>query len=219
VKLAIVALDAQSLRHAAAVATAAAIELVGVIAEGWTPLDGQLPAALITDSAAQLDRLDCSLYVAGDASMLNSQRLAVMLRYKLAGFRFATLVAPDAEVNAGVRLRENTLIGFRARLSGGVDVGANVLIGDLAAIGQGARIGQSVWIGRDCVIGDGCRIGKNCILGDEVCLAAGCVLEPWSVLAAGYRLGNSPARTMFIDGLFRAPVEVYGRATLEGSKS
>lgn len=214
--LLIIALDAQSLRHAAAVATGAGMELVGVVAPGWTPPVAQLPAPLITDASAQLDRRDCSVHVAGDASMLNSKRLVVMLQHKAAGFRCATLVAHDATVDTGVRLRENTLIGCRARVSAGADVGANVVIGDRAAIGYGARVGQSVWIGRDCVIGDDCRIGRNCVLGDGVRLADGCVLEPWSVLAAGYRLGTSPSRTIYIDALFRAPVELRGRAVIEG---
>lgn len=217
-KLVIVAQDARSLHQAATVATAAGIELAGVVAPGWVPPVAQLPAPLITDTATQLDRRDCNLYVAGDATMLNSQRLALMLQYKAAGFRFATLIAHDALVDAGVRLRENTLIGFRANLRAGVDVGANVVIGDLAAIGHGAHIGQSAWIGRDCVVGDDCRVGRNCVLGEGVRLAAGCVLEPWSVLPAGTRLGASPRGTIFIDALFRAPVVLRGRATLEGSK-
>jgi len=218
VKLVIVAQDAQSLRQAATVATSAGIELAGVVAPGWVPAVAQLPAPLITDVVTQLDRRACNLYVAGDAAMLNSQRLALMLHYKAAGFRFATLVARDALVDAGIRLRENTLIGFRARLRPGVDVGANVLIGDLAAIGHGAQIGQSAWIGRDCVVGDDCRVGRNCVLGEGVRLAAGCVVEPWSVLPAGFRLDASPRATIFIDALFRAPVVLRGRATPEGSK-
>ncbi len=218
-KLVIVAQDAQSLRQAAAVAAAAGIELAGVVAPGWAPQAALLPAALITDAAAQLDPRDCNLYVAGDSTMLNSQRLAAMLQYKAAGFRFATLVARDALVDAGVRLRENTLIGFRSRLEAGVDVGANAVIGDLVAIGHGARIGQSTWIGRDCVIGEDCRVGKHCVLGEGVRLAPGCVLEPWSVLAAGYRLGASPRVAIFIDTLFRAPVVVRGHARPERSRS
>ena len=217
-KLVIVAQDARSLRQAAKVATAAGIELSGVVVLGWVPPVAQLPAPLVANAAAQLDRRACNLYVAGDATMLNSQRLAVMLQYKAAGFRFATLVAHDAEVDAGVRLRENTLIGFRARLGAGADVGANAVIGDLAAIGHGTRIGQSAWIGRDCVVGEDCRVGRNCVLGDGVRLAAGCVLEPWSVLPAGYRLGASHRGTIFIDALFRAPVVLRGRATPEGSE-
>lgn len=217
-KLVIVARDARSLHQAASVATAAGIELAGVVAPGWVPPLAQLPAALIADAAAQLDRRDCNLYVAGDATMLNSQRLALMLQYKAAGFRFATLVAHDALVDVGVRLRENTLIGFRARLGAGVDVGANAVIGDLATVGHGARIGPSAWIGRDCVIGEDCRVGRNCVLGDGARLAAGCVLEAWSVLPAGYGLGASPSGTIFIDALFRAPVVLRGRLTPEGSK-
>ena len=214
-KLIIVALDLPSLRYVAGIAAAGGFELVGVMTDGWSPDNAAMPAPLIDDPAAHVETRDCSLFIAGDAGLLNQRRLACLLRHKTAGSRMATLVAKDADVHAAVRLRENVLVGYSARVGKGSDLGVNTVIGDRATIGSGARIGHSAWIGRDSVIGDDCRIGRNCVLGDGVRLAPGCSLEPWTVLAGGYRLDASPGRTIFVDDLFRSAVVMRGRAVAE----
>lgn len=209
-KLQIVALDWHSLRYAADIASQVGFELIAVVASGWAPDQEKLPAPLLAELAAFEDRRACEVFIAGDATLLNQKRLACLLRYKAAGARLAVLVGKDADVHASVRLRENTLLGYRARVCEGADIGANAVIGEGAVIGYGTLVGHSAWIGRDCVIGDDCHIGRNCVLGDGVRIAPGCTLEPWSSLAPGYRMTESSGRTVFVDPLFRAPVEIRG---------
>ena len=217
-KLQIVALDWHSLRYAADVASHAGFELVAVVTSGWVPDQEKFPAPLLTELAALGDRRQCEVFIAGDATLLNQKRLACLLSYKAAGVRLAALVGMDADVHAGVRLRENTLLGCRARVCEGADIGANAVIGASAEIGYSTVIGHSAWIGRDCVIGDDCHIGRNCVLGDGVRIAPGCTLEPWSCLAPGNRITESSGRTLFVDPLFRAPVEIRGVKSRGGAK-
>jgi UDP-3-O-[3-hydroxymyristoyl] glucosamine N-acyltransferase len=209
-KVAIVALDRASGLHAAR--AAAACEVVGIVARGWEGADCLLPAAP-AELAAAIDRREVRLFIAADERLLNQHRLAAMLDYKAAGFRFAALAASGAVLAESVRLRDNVLVDAGARVDAGVDLGANVVVGAGAVIGDGAVIGHSVWIGSRAVIGAGCRIGRNCVLGEGVLLEPGCALEPWTQLARGTHLRVSPGRTIFNDPLFRAEVALRGTAS------
>jgi UDP-3-O-[3-hydroxymyristoyl] glucosamine N-acyltransferase len=68
------------------------------------------------------------------------------------------VIAPDAEVAAGVGIGAFTVVGSRARIGGGTMIHAH------------ATIGADVTIGRDCLIYPGVRIGDNARIGDRVIL-------------------------------------------------
>jgi len=72
-------------------------------------------------------------------------------------------VHPQAELEDGVLLSPNVVIGQGARIGRG------------ARIGPGAVIGPGVLIGRDCLIGPNAVIGFA-LLGDRVSISAGAVL-------------------------------------------
>lgn len=74
------------------------------------------------------------------------------------------VVAPDAELGAGVTIRECAVIRSRAR------------IGRETVIESGAHIGEGVTIGERCFIGPNVVIMRGCRLGDRVIIHGGTVI-------------------------------------------
>ncbi|MEL6920815.1 MAG: UDP-3-O-(3-hydroxymyristoyl)glucosamine N-acyltransferase, partial [Pseudomonadota bacterium] len=65
-----------------------------------------------------------------------------------------------------------------AELEDGVEVAANAVVGDAVRIGRGTRIGENAVIARRCKIGRNCDIGAGCVIqyalvGDRVVLSPG----------------------------------------------
>ena len=89
-------------------------------------------------------------------------------RRRATGINRHAVVAPDAQLGAGVTIRECAVIRSRAR------IGCETFIETGAHIGEGVTIGEQCFIGPNVVIMYGCRIGHRVIIhGGTVIVADG----------------------------------------------
>lgn len=123
-------------------------------------------------------------------------------------------VGPNAVIQRGVAIGDDTMIGIGAIVLGGAKIGERCLIGAFARIGRGAIIGDGTKIlgGADIcagtVIGRGVVVGMNAVttnddnfvdwrrkelrparVGDGVQIGAGAVILPGVVIGDGARIG------------------------------
>lgn len=120
-----------------------------------------------------------SLVPAGCLALVTSEpqaayaRVAARLhtpRVHLAG---SPAIHPEAEIETGVSIGCNAVVGAGARIGSGTTIGANTVIGPGVAIGRGCRIGPNATIG-------------FALIGDHVTIYAGAVIgEPGFGIAEG----------------------------------
>ncbi|MCA0201067.1 MAG: acetyltransferase [Proteobacteria bacterium] len=117
----------------------------------------------------------------GDAGM--GLRRGLFTRFKEKGFRFETVISPDASVSARALLNEGVQVVTGAIVHPGCLIGANTIIN------TGAQIDH------DCRIGDHCHIAPAAILcgevtvGEECHVGAGAVVVPGVTIGAGAVIG------------------------------
>ena len=77
----------------------------------------------------------------------------------------APAIHPDAELEAGVTVGHNVVIGQGARIGSGTVIAANAVIGPGVCIGRNCAIGANAVIGF-ALIGDGVRIYSGAVIGE-----------------------------------------------------
>jgi len=168
---------------------------------------------IAVDVAAYLAVLDPSkvrIFAAVDSNALNHARLDVYACARLRGFKCATLVHPDAMVEADIRLGENCWIGAGAIIGAGARIGNNTFIGAGARIDAGVQIGSNAWVGPGAALGNNVRIGTHCVVGADVKIAANVVLGRHCVIDVPGAYAESLPDGTFIDPLFAFPVYIFG---------
>ena len=117
----------------------------------------------------------------GDAGL--GRRRALFAQFKERGFRFETVISPDASISARARLNEGAQVITGAIIHPGCVIGANTIIN------TGAQIDH------DCKIGDHCHIAPAAVLcggvtvGEETHIGAGAVVVPGVTIGAGALIG------------------------------
>ncbi|MGE3475495.1 MAG: acetyltransferase [Rhodospirillaceae bacterium] len=117
----------------------------------------------------------------GDAGM--GLRRTLFTRFKDKGFRFETVISPDASVSARALLNEGVQVVTGAIIHPGCLIGANTIIN------TGAQVDH------DCRIGDHCHIAPAAVLcgevtvGEECHVGAGAVVVPGVTIGAGAVIG------------------------------
>jgi sugar O-acyltransferase (sialic acid O-acetyltransferase NeuD family) len=110
-------------------------------------------------------------------------RRRIVERYRLASFKFASVVSPDVDISptsvmgegvvvqSHVVVTAQTCIGTFSKLNVGVKVFHECQVGAFVTIGPGAtllgrvRVGEESYIGASSTIMPGRVIGKGCIIG------------------------------------------------------
>lgn len=171
---------------------------------------------IAVDVPAYLARLAPSkvrVFAAVDYNALNHARLDAYACARLRGFKCATLVHPDAMVEADVHIGENCWIGAGAIIGAGVRIGNNTFIAAGARIDASVQIGGNVWIGPGAAIGNKVRIGTHCVIGADVKITANVVLGRHCMIDVPGAYAESLANGTFIDPLFAYPVHIFGNAS------
>lgn len=112
-----------------------------------------------------------------------SFRIEIYNRFKLAGFRFKTIVAPDSNcsqyvvfeqgvqvlcgaiVNSGVVINENTIVNTGAIVEHDCVIGSHCHIAPGATLSGAVKMGNCVHIGTNATVIQGIKIGDNCVIG------------------------------------------------------
>lgn len=117
-----------------------------------------------------------------------NKRAALIRRYREAGAKFASLIAPSAIVTPNSKIGEGSAVmagaivnraslGSHVIINSGAIVEHDCSVGDNTFIGPGAVVGGFTSIGSNCFIGLGARIGNNVTIGPDVTVAMGAVVN------------------------------------------
>ncbi len=117
----------------------------------------------------------------GDAGM--GLRRAIFARFKDKGFRFETVISPDASVSARALLNEGVQVITGAIVHPGCLIGANTIINTGAQIDHDCRIGEHCHIAPAAVLCGEVTVGEECHVG------AGAVVVPGVTIGAGAVIG------------------------------
>lgn len=117
----------------------------------------------------------------GDAGL--GRRRTLFAAFKDKGYRFETVISPDARISGRALLNEGAQVVTGAIIHPGCLIGAN------AIINTGAQIDH------DCRIGDHCHVAPAAVLcggvtvGEETHIGAGAVVVPGVTIGAGALIG------------------------------
>lgn len=117
----------------------------------------------------------------GDAGL--GPRRALFARFKDKGYRFETVISPDAQVSARALLHEGAQVVTGAIVHPGCLVGADTIIN------TGAQIDHDCRIGEHCHVAPGAILCGGVTIGDECHVGAGCVVVPGVTIGAGAVIG------------------------------
>ncbi|WP_420349573.1 acetyltransferase [Pelagibius sp.] len=138
------------------------------------------------------------------STAIPDRRRAVFVRFKNAGFAFATLVHPAAVIEADVQLGEGAqimagavvqagaVVGPNSLVNTGVTVDHNSTIAPHCHIAPGATICGSVCIGEATHVGAGSTVIQSVSIGSRCLIAAGSVVV--HDVDDGCRMRGNPAR-------------------------
>lgn len=164
------------------------LEVAGVIDASPAAVRGYDIPYLGTDEVVLADPgrfSHVSLVIVPDAPAL---RRRIVERYRAAGFSFASVISPDADISATSELGEGVviqshvvisaqaLIGAFARLNIGVKVFHECQVGNFATVAPGATLLGRVTVGEAAYIGASSTILPERVIGRESTVGAGAVV-------------------------------------------
>jgi sugar O-acyltransferase (sialic acid O-acetyltransferase NeuD family) len=117
----------------------------------------------------------------GDAGL--GRRRDLFVRFKDKGYRFESVISPDAKVSARALLNEGAQVVTGAIVHPGCLIGANTIINTGAQIDHDCRIGDHCHIAPGAILCGGVTIGEECHVG------AGSVVVPGVTIGAGALIG------------------------------
>jgi sugar O-acyltransferase (sialic acid O-acetyltransferase NeuD family) len=117
----------------------------------------------------------------GDAGL--GPRRALFAKFKEKGFRFETVISPDARISARALLNEGVQVITGAIIHPGCLIGANCIINTGAQVDHDCRIGDHSHIAPAAVLCGGVTVGEECHVG------AGAVVVPGVTIGAGALIG------------------------------
>ncbi|MGE3335558.1 MAG: acetyltransferase [Rhodospirillaceae bacterium] len=117
----------------------------------------------------------------GDAGL--GPRRALFTRFKEKGFRFESVISPDARISARALLNEGVQVITGAIIHPGCLIGANCIINTGAQVDHDCRIGDHCHIAPAAVLCGGVTVGEDCHVG------AGAVVVPGVTIGAGALIG------------------------------
>jgi sugar O-acyltransferase (sialic acid O-acetyltransferase NeuD family) len=163
-------------------------EIAGVIDAGPKAVHGYDIPYLGTDEFVLADPgafLHIPLVIVPDAPVI---RRRIVDRYRSAGFSFASVVSPDADVSATCEMCEGVVvqshvvitakvrIGAFAKLNVGVKIFHECHVGDFVTVAPGATLLGRVQVGNDAYVGAACTILPERVVGMGSTIGAGAVV-------------------------------------------
>lgn len=153
------------------------VAVAGVVARDIPTRDLGVP--LLGDDDWLLARDPASAVLVNAIGSVGSTALRrrVADRFRAAGFRFLTVIDPEARVEADCAAGEGAQVLKGALVQPGTVIGADAIINTGAIIDH------------ECRIGDGVHVAPGCVLSGEVIVEAGAHLGTGTVVRQGIRIG------------------------------
>lgn len=141
------------------------VEVIGVVDRTPQVLDGYDFPYLGTDEeflAKKAKYIGIPLVVIPDKPKC---RMRIVERYRAEGFKFARLVAPDADISASAELGEGVVIHSHAIISAKARVGNFVRINVHGIVGHGAILDDYVNVAALAIVSGGSHIKRFAYIG------------------------------------------------------
>jgi len=177
---------------------------------GFVDVDPDRPAlfgipCLGDDEAVLAHAPERVLLVNGVGSAAGTARRAeVYRRFRVRGYRFASVVHPAAVVSSRATLSQGAQIMAGALLQAGARLGENVIVNTGAVVDHDCRLEDHAHVASGAVlcgavrVGAGTHIGAGATLIQGITLGAGCLVGAGAVVLrdvpAGARVAGVPAR-------------------------
>lgn len=113
-----------------------------------------------------------------------SIRIRLYDRVKMAGGRFATIVASTARVSKYATLGEGTVVMHQAHVNAGACIGVNCIINSFCNIEHDARVGDQCHISTGVMVNGDCSVGKRVFVGSQSVLANGISISDDIIVSA-----------------------------------
>jgi sugar O-acyltransferase (sialic acid O-acetyltransferase NeuD family) len=101
------------------------------------------------------------------------------------GYRFPTIVSPDAVVNSEVELGAGTAVFDGAVVNAGVVTGPTCIINTNATVEHDCRLGANVHIAPGAIVSGGVRIGDHTFVGAGAVVIHGVRISEGCLIGAG----------------------------------
>lgn len=112
-------------------------------------------------------------------------RIKLFERVKMAGGKFATIIAPTAHVSRYAIISEGTVVMHHAFVNAGAKIGKNVILNTFSNIEHDAIIGDNCHISTGAMVNGECKVGNRCFIGSQSVIANGISISDDIIIGAG----------------------------------
>jgi sugar O-acyltransferase (sialic acid O-acetyltransferase NeuD family) len=136
----------------------------------------------------KIDKNNIHIFVAMQWNRLNKDRKDLYLNLKQKGYKFGTLISPNAIIQAGVKVGENcwisdnVVIESSCNIERNVFVKSNVWIGHLSEVKQHSFIGACSVIGGEVIIEEQCFVGMGSIVFNQINIGKKCIIGSGTII-------------------------------------
>ncbi len=118
----------------------------------------------------------------------SSLRLRIYDKVRLAGGRFATIIASTAYVSKHAKIGSGTVVLHHVMVNAGAVIGKGCIINTSAniehdaVIGDYSHISTGAMVNGDCRVGSGVFLGSQSVMVNNISIASGCIIAAGSMV-------------------------------------
>jgi sugar O-acyltransferase (sialic acid O-acetyltransferase NeuD family) len=145
----------------------------------------------------------------GQIASADSKRSEVFQIWSKRGYRFGTLIHPNAFVSNHVSLGEGCQVMANAAIQPGTTIGENSIINTSATVDHDCTIGAHVHIAPGAVVSGGVSIGEGAMIGAGATVIQGISIGPCAMIAAGAVVIKDVPAGVTVAGVPAKPIGSY----------
>ncbi len=112
-------------------------------------------------------------------------RVRILAAARAAGYRFATLVHPDAHVHSSAVIGEGTVVMALAIVDRGARIGESCVLWPGANISHDSSVGGNTFVSPGAIVCGFAKVGSSCFVGAGSVIADHCTVPDGSFVKAG----------------------------------
>lgn len=112
-------------------------------------------------------------------------RKKIAERIRVAGGKFATIIASDAYVSKYADIKEGTVVLHKAMVNAGAKVGKNCIINTMANVEHDVHIGDFCHISTGAMVNGDCQIENDVFVGSGAVVVNGATIKDGEFVKAG----------------------------------
>jgi sugar O-acyltransferase (sialic acid O-acetyltransferase NeuD family) len=128
---------------------------------------------------------DYELHISISYRKVNKLRAEKYMAAKAKGYQLVSFISPNADLNPGVVIGDNCVIGSQVIIDVGVQIGNNIVIASGVVIGHHTEIGDHCFISAGATVAGSVTIAPYCFIGTGAIIRDRLKIEKSSVVGAG----------------------------------